>query len=178
MRCSGLVAQDIENPEAVVHAAAGGNGHAQNVFLALVMLALVELETSALLRLTDCPSGEAAGYLSDILLGVAAIHAKGVKLHEFTAVVFVETLPAFLVGPGMNFGSGRLPVIEIEQHRRALRCRDQEIFEFAEHMGANDVTLITGNHYAVRAFVQIHVEVIEPKIGQHFLQLPVAVNGA
>ena len=45
-------------------------------------------------------------------------------------------------------------------------------------MWTNDVTLIAGQQVAVRAFSDEHIEVVEPEIGHHFLQLPLAVDGA
>src|SRR5208283_1181248 len=65
---------------------------------------VVEFELRIFAGLFDGPAGEAAGDFGDVLLGVAAIHAEGVKFHQFAAVIFVEaTLRLFvlrlLLGP-------------------------------------------------------------------------------
>ena len=108
----------------------------------------------------DRPSGERAGHGNDVLLGVAAVHAECVQFEQLASVVFVQALPAPLgrlrlrvvrrSGPGgplalqflLPFGRGGIgaqPVIQIEEHRRAL-CRSfQQVAEFAEHVRADRV---------------------------------------
>ena len=70
------------------------------------------------------------------------------------------------------------PVVEIEQHRRTLRGRDQQVFEFAESARADHVLLVVGEQHAVGAFVDEDVEVVEPEIGHHLFELAFAVDGA
>ncbi len=170
--------QDIDDLKAVVDAAAGGDGDAEDVLLALIVLAFVEDETAAALGLRDGPAGEAARDFGDVLLGVAAIDAEGVEFHEFAAVVFVETLLLFLAGAEVRVGADRLPVVEIEEHGGALRGGEQKVFEFAEDAGADDVALVGSDHVSILPFVDIDVEVVEPEICEDFLKLTVAVDGA
>ena len=53
MKCAvdGMMRQDVEHLEAVVHAAAGRNRHAQHMLLAFVVHLVVEFEIAAALRL-------------------------------------------------------------------------------------------------------------------------------
>src|SRR5262249_14462247 len=63
-----------------------------------LMSALVEVEGSALLRLFDAPPGQDLRQLGDVLLGVAAIDAERMQLHDFARVVFVQSAGAVLFG--------------------------------------------------------------------------------
>ena len=75
-------------------------------------------------------------------------------------------------------GRNALPVVEIEQHGRALRRSFQQIAELAEHVRTNRIALIRGRQNPIRALVHVHVEVVEPEIGHLLFELPVAVNRA
>ena len=50
-----------------------------------------KMEAAALSRLLERPAGKDAGDFGDVLLRVAAVHAEGVQLHQFAAIVFVES---------------------------------------------------------------------------------------
>jgi hypothetical protein len=71
-----------------------------------------------------------------------------------------------------------LPIVEVEEHRRALRGCEQHVLEFAEDVRANDIALIGGNQVAVSALADEDVEVVEPEVGEHLFKLTIAVNGA
>ena len=71
-----------------------------------------------------------------------------------------------------------MPIIEIKEHGRTFRRRDQEILEFAQDMRANHVAFIRREHVAIRTFVDEDVEVIHPKVGHHFVELAFAVDSA
>ena len=73
---------------------------------------------------------------------------------------------------------GAHPVIQIEQHRRTLRRRIDQISEPAEHVRTDRFTLVLGEHEPIAAFPRVDVEVIEPEIDEHFLQLSLAVDRA
>src|SRR5215469_15057709 len=64
---------------------------------ARLVSAVVETKASPLLRLIDTPSRQHLRQLGDIFLGVAAIHAESVQLHDFTGVVFVQSAGTVLV---------------------------------------------------------------------------------
>ena len=89
----------------------------------------------------------------------------------------VFRLPAYsacFVGSGPHAE----PVIEIEEHGRALRRGHQQIFKFSQCVGTNDVTLVAGDQEPVGAFADKDVEVVEPEIGHHLFELPLAVGSA
>src|SRR5665213_525195 len=178
MRGGGLVLKDIENLQSVFDAAAGRDGHTKYVFFALIVLTHVEFETTAALGLKNGPARETAGDFSYVLLGITAVNPKRVQLHQFAAIVFIQPLFALLTGAGVGVRTRRLPVIEIEQHGRTLRGGEKQVFEFAEYVRPDDIALVTGDHQAVRAFIDIDVEVVVPEIGEHFIQLAIAVYGA
>src|SRR5215472_12336703 len=131
----------------------------KHVLGAWLVSAIVETKASALLRLIDTPARQYLRQLGDIFLGVAAIHAESVQLHDFTGVVFVQSagtvlvrlrprrylvdhaegstaeLPSLIAENGeLRMRTHALPVVEIEEHGRALGRGDQKIFEFAENM--------------------------------------------
>ena len=71
-----------------------------------------------------------------------------------------------------------MPVVEIEEHRRALRGGAEQVAELAEHVRPDRVALVLGEQEAVAALARVDVEVVEPEVGQHFLELPLAVDRA
>ena len=70
------------------------------------------------------------------------------------------------------------PVVEVEQHRRALRGRAEQIAELAEHVRPDRLALVLGQQKPIGALARVDVEVVEPEVGEHFLQLPLAVDRA
>src|SRR5258706_529932 len=123
--------------------------------------ARVKLEARALLRLLQAPSGKDARHLAHILLGVAAIHAERMQLHQLSRVVFVEsgdlrarirgrTLRRLLRGDGVR--AGALPVVEVVEHRGMLGDGGEQVFKFAEGVAAQDVTLVGGDEKTVGIF--------------------------
>ena len=64
-----------------------------------------------------------------------------------------------------------LPVVEIEQHRRAAGRSDQQVFEPAQHPGPDGRFDVRRYQKPIHAFAEEHVEMIEPEIGQHGLEL-------
>ena len=151
----------------------------------------VEAEAAALPRLLDRPAGERARDLGDVLLRVAAVDAERVQLHQLAAVVLVQALRRVRVRgaearhrearrrtmsqrcrASMRPSDRAHPVVEIEEHRRALRRRAEQVAELAEHVRSDDVALVLGQHEAVGALARVDVEVVEPEVDEHFLQLP------
>src|SRR5205823_9846238 len=129
-----------------------------------------------------------------IFLGIAAVHAQSMQLHEFASVIFIQTaalalgliscpciavalLACFLVGAIRNsvseigVGPDAKRIVEIEQHSRALCGCSQQVFELAQGTRPNDVTLVAGEQVAIFSLADKYVEVIEPEIGHYFLQL-------
>ncbi len=174
VRRGGRVRQYIQNFDPVAHAAAPGNGNAKHVLLTFVVKFVVVFERPAALWLPDRPSGEATGDFGHVFLGIAAVNAQRVQLHQFAAVVFVQAL----LPPLHRIRSGRLPVIQIKQHGGTLGGGFEQILEMSQHVRADHIALVGRHHVAVRTFVQVDVEVVEPEIGEHLFQLAVTVNGA
>ena len=77
-----------------------------------------------------------------------------------------------------GFRGAAHPVVEIEEHRRALRGRLQQLAEAAEHMRANRVALVLADVDLGAPLACEDVEVVEPEIDEHLFELPVAVDGA
>ena len=70
------------------------------------------------------PSGENVRERDHVGLGVAAVDAERVQLHQLARVVLVDTLELAL-GAGAA-GRGVLPVVEVEEHRRMMRGRAEQ----------------------------------------------------
>src|ERR1017187_1177328 len=180
----------------------------------------LEYETAALAGVLQSPTRKDPRYFGHVFLGVYSTHSESVQLHQFTCVVLVEPVAAFLLAlicpgfrrlrqparvgkrggswtertiapaalPGLRerllgasgscFGVWpfTLPIIEIEQHGRALSCRYQQVFEFTQNVGPNYIPVVTSNHVAVGAFANKNVEMVKPKVRQHLFELAVAVN--
>src|SRR5580692_12178785 len=163
------------------------------------MCTFFESEAATQVWLLQRPSGENARYLGYILLSVAAIHAESVQFHQFAAVVFVKSvalafglvrlpvipdapLPVIIGSVGNAVGdvgvrSDAQPVIKIKQHGWTLCGRDQQVFKLAESMRANDIAFVACKQVVLGALADEYVEVVEPEIGHHFLQLAIAVYG-
>ena len=87
--------------------------------------------------------------------------------------------PAFCAGAVVGAsGAAALPVVEVEQHRRALRRRAEQIAELAEHVRPDRVALVLGEVAARRSLAGEHVEVVEPEVDHHLVELTLAVDGA
>src|SRR5262249_52100679 len=71
-----------------------------------------------------------------------------------------------------------LPVVKIEQHGRTLGSGHQKVLELAQRVRADHVTLVSGDHVAVRTFADENIEVVVPEVSHHFVELALAVDGA
>ena len=71
-----------------------------------------------------------------------------------------------------------LPLVQIEQHRRALRHGTEQVAKLAERIRADDVAVVCRNEDAIESLAGEHREMVLPEIRHHFLQLPVADHGA
>src|SRR6266850_5035277 len=70
------------------------------------------------------------------------------------------------------------PVVEIEEHRGALRGGAEQVAEVAEHPRSDRVALVLGQHEAIAPLARVDVEMVEPEIGEQLLELALAVVGA
>ncbi len=100
------------------------------------------------------------------------------EFEQFAAVVFVEAARTLLGAAELGrVGADGLPVVQIEEHGGALGCSFEQVLELAEHVGTDHVAFVFGDEVAVRALIEIDIEVVEPEIGEHFIELAIAVDG-
>jgi hypothetical protein len=98
-----MMSKNINHHLAVFDTAARRNLVAKYEFLSVVVHSRAEYELSALPRPIESPTSEATRNLLYILLGISPFYAKGVKLHNLTSIVFVNTrLPALSSGRNLR----------------------------------------------------------------------------
>jgi len=127
------------------------DGVAEPLFGAGLVSSGVEEEGAAEVGFVDGPAGEDGGEGGDIRLGVAAVDADGVELHDLAAEVFVEALVAafgFRVGGvdavGEGVGADGEPVVEVDHHGGGGGSGEEEVAEVAEGVLADGVALKGG----------------------------------
>jgi hypothetical protein len=149
-------------------------------------------------RSRDAPAGEAAGGFVDVVVDVAGgdivagarcsgrpEHAGGpqrdARLQTDTVVVLgsegvqLEELPRpVLVRTVARVGV----VVEVVEHRRAARHRLQHVPKVAENVGPDDVPVVVDEGLLGVHLEAVDVEVVQPEVGQHLAQLPLAVDHA
>src|SRR5258707_11901812 len=178
---------------------------AKDILLARLVSAIAVSEATAALRLVNAPTGTDFGQFGHVFLRVAAINTQRVQLHDFARIVFVqptgpvlllfvallllpprksavvETAPGTLAWPingQLRIRPHALPVVQVEQHGRALRRAYQQVFEFSQHVRTDHITLVSRDHVPVRAFADKNVEVVVPEVGHDLFKLAVAIDGA
>jgi len=75
-----------------------------------------------------------------------------------------------------NIGVRTQKIVEVKKHRRALRRGGHQIAKLPKRMGLNHVAFVRGEVPLHFAFPCKNVEMVEPEIVHHLLQLPLAVN--
>ncbi len=78
----------------------------------------------------DRVAGHDARRVDDLGMGVAGVDADGVQLEQFAAVVLVQGV------------DGAVVVVQVRQHRRALRAGEQQVAERAQRVLADDVAVV------------------------------------
>ena len=92
------------------------------------------------------------------------------QVHQLARIVFVE---AFETPFGVRRADAAAePIVPIELHGRMMRHRSQQLAEIAERIGPDRLVLEIGNPIAVPALAFENIEMVEPELGHHFLQLP------
>ncbi len=123
------------------------------------------------------PARQDARQLGHVLLRVAAVHAQGVQLHHLARVVLVE--PALAVAETVSARHRALPVVEVIKHRRVLRRGAEQVAEAPQRIWPDRVALVGRQPDALlQPLAAEHVEMVEPEIGHHLLQLRRAVHRA
>jgi hypothetical protein len=145
--------------------AARGHRLAQPGLAAIVVPARVENKAGVALGRIG-PARQHASQLGHVLLGIAAVHAEGMQLHQLARIVFVQ--PARL----------RDPVIQIEQHGRMAGGGAQHLAEGAEYVRPDGIAFVAGHQGTVLALARKHVEVVVPEVDHHFFQLARTFDGA
>src|SRR6185503_267330 len=84
--------EELEETHTLFHAPSL-NPHSQHLLFAAVVCPCMEREPCPPLRAVDAPAGKDARDGDDVLLGVAAIHAKRVQLEQLAGVVPVDPGP-------------------------------------------------------------------------------------
>ena len=72
------------------------------------------------------------GERDNVLLRVAAVHPQSMELHHFTGVVLIDAVELAVLA--RRIGRRILPIVEVEEHRRMVRGRTQQIAETAHRM--------------------------------------------
>ena len=70
------------------------------------------------------------------------------------------------------------PVVEIKHHGRTFRGRNQQVFKFAQSVRTDGVALVAGQQITVGAFVDKHIEVVDPEVSHHFIELALTIDRA
>src|SRR5262245_51371543 len=130
-----MIGKNVEHAQPVFDPPAGRNSLAEDDLLTLVMQAGTKDEARVRLR-HDRPSGEATRYLGHIFLRVSAIDAERVQFHQLATVIFVQSRPARRYRISIGILSDRWfnltqEVVEVIEHRRALRRGDEQLFKFS-----------------------------------------------
>ena len=178
--------QNVEHPLDVVVATTGLERLAEHRLHLVVVEAFHVLGARPFARPYG-PTSQRSRDVHDVGLRIAAIHAQRMQLHQLSCVVLVDAARGAR-GCAASLGSARraswgllsdiLPVIEVEEHGRALRGGFEHVAEVTEHIRPDGFAFVLAQVIARRALAGEHVEVVEPEVDQHFLQLPLAVEGA
>jgi len=132
---------------------------------AVIVAARIERELGVALRAIG-PAGQHARQLGHVFLGIAAVDAQGMQLHQLAGVILIQT------------ASLRDPVIEVEQHGRMMGRGAQHLAERAKHVGTDRIALVTCDQGTVLPFTRKYIEVVIPEVNHHFFQLARAFDGA
>src|ERR1700687_5820761 len=104
---------------------------------------------SALAALADDgPSGESPRHPDDVGRAKQRGGADGVQLHQFAGVVFVWHI------------LGALRLIQIDEHRRAMRRGVQQVAEFSKSIWPDDLQIVVGLEHTTVAFADVDIEMI------------------
>ena len=154
-----------EQIERLVHfgRAAPADGAPEQQLVAIVMASRDELRHFAVE--VDAEAGEDACELLHVALGVAAVYAERVQLHQLAGVVLVDPV------------GGVLRVVQVDEHRRVQRRRAEQIAEAPERVRPDGALLVVRHQHPQVRLVLEDVEVVHPEPGHLLAQLPRRVEG-
>ncbi len=118
----------------------------------------------------DGPAGQDLRHSDDVGLGVhlgAADDAEGVQLEQLTPVVLVHLLAGLALAR---------EVVQVHQHRRALRRRHQQVGEPAQRVAPHDLLVVEGLELRQPLGPAPDVEVVGPEVAHHLEQLAFGVD--
>src|SRR5689334_15294762 len=111
--------EQVQHLQAVLFTSHRGDRLAEDDLLFSIVPRGVELEFSELLRIVNRPPRERPRNRDDVGLRVTAVDAEGMELHQLAAVVLVQAWTLDSAGHWNVIARRlRLPVVEIEEHRR------------------------------------------------------------
>ena len=152
------------------------------------------------------PVGKGPGHLDNIVLRIAAVDAERVKLEELAGEILIQSsrpvvLLRSLHPPGTSSSAstpssrgptelghphvsrrphpvvrGRLGIVEIQQHGRMGGRLDQELSETSQHARPDGIALIGQQMGSSLIVGHRNVEVVEPEVGEHRLELTLRVH--
>ena len=116
------------------------------------------------------PAREAARHFLNVALRVAAFHTQGMQFQQFAGIILIGVFTAVFAVV--------LIVVQIAEHGRAMRRRDEHFPKRAQNVRTNDMFCIRREQRASVALQRVDVEMVCPEVGQNFAQLMAAVHGA
>ena len=188
VRRRGIHGQHVQHGEAFLLAVAV-DGLAEDNLVAGLVAAVHVKKFAAVAGIIHGPTGKDLRDLGNVVLGVAAVDAEGVELHQFARVVLIQSAAGCLgwtdaipLAHGCALSSLRVWtdagfVIEIVHHGGTGGYGAQQVFKLAERARTNHFAFIGSDlPWRQAGLTDIDIEVIEPEVGHHFLQLPFAVD--
>src|SRR5678815_1255034 len=140
-----MVGQNIDDIEAILLPSTARKLVTKDKLFLSVVPGRIELKLRVLRGVVDRPARECTRYCNNVILSISPINAERVQFEQLAAVVLIETGPLrsrnwwSLAGLIVSWYL-RLPVVEIEQHRRVMRRCQQHVLEMSQDIGTNGVT--------------------------------------
>src|SRR5215467_14862006 len=139
----------------------------------------IELKLCEFLRIVDCPPAERSSHRDHIALRVASINTESVQFEQFATIVLIETGSAYSRrNRDVIARNLRLPVVQVVEHSGVAGRRKQHVFEMSKDIRTDGIALKTCKEYSIWTFSVEYIEVIHPKVDQHFFELPIRINRA
>ena len=165
----------LDQSIAIVLPAARGKLKSEHALGGGVVSAWRVEEVATPAQVVDAPSREGARRLVDIGLGVSGVDADGVQFQDLAAVVLIQAVDQNAIhGPA----GLRQVVVKVVEHRRMFGGGLEQGFELPHGVGSDGVALVGLDRIADEVVVDVDVEMVEPEVGERFLELVLRMNGA